>query len=265
MAKRQSRNQYRQDEPQPVARRNRLLPVLGLLLLAGTVGWLVWSFRSLPLLLSQADFPLKKIRIASTFHHLDAQRIRALITPLVRRGFLGADMDTIRQALLAQPWVAAVAVRRVWPDLLDVSITEQQALAHWGARALLNARGERFRPQQVTVVASDLPWLNGPPGSERQVLMQFYQINNSLAPLVLHVRHLRLDARRSWGLTLDNGLRLALGKEQIQQRMQRFVRFYHKLMTTRQQDIEEIDMRYAHGFAVRWHTAGKGRSDGALS
>jgi len=188
-----------------------------------------------------------------------------VITPLARRGFLGADMDTIRHALLAQPWVAAVAVRRVWPDLLDVSITEQQALAHWGTRALLNPRGEIFLPRQVAAVAPDLAWLDGPPGSEQQVLMQFYQINNSLAPLALHVRRLQLDVRRSWGVTLNNGVRLALGKEQTQQRVQRFVRFYHKLMSTRQQEIDEIDMRYAHGFAVRWEKTGKERPDGGLS
>jgi len=265
MVHRQTRNQYRQDKPPAVSRRKRLLPVLVLLLLAGMAGWLGWSFRSAPLLASRADFPLKKLRIASTFNHLDAQQIRAMIAPLARRGFLGADMDAIRRALLAQPWVAAVAVRRVWPDRLDVSITEQQALAHWGARALLNTHGEIFRPRRVTAVVPDLPWLNGPLGSEHKVLMQFYEINNSLGPLALYVRRLRLDARRSWGLTLDNGLSLALGKEQMQQRVQRFVRFYHKLMTTRQQEIEEIDMRYAHGFAVRWHATGKGRADGALS
>src|SRR5678816_2292351 len=68
-----------------------------------------------------------------------------------------ALIDELRAALEQVPWVRRAAVRRVWPDRLEVSLEEQVPLARWGAEALVNTYGERF----AGAVGGELPLFVG--------------------------------------------------------------------------------------------------------
>ena len=75
---------------------------------------------------------------------------------------------------------------------------------------------------------------------------------------------LELDARGAWNLTLDNGVRVRLGRQQIDERFERFMLAAAKLVSQRATDIAYVDMRYSNGFAVGWKGgAGSRRSDAA--
>ena len=70
---------------------------------------------------------------------------------------------------------------------------------------------------------------------------------------------LRLDARGAWEIDLDNGVRVRLGRRQVDERFERFVAAALPLVAQRSGDIDYVDMRYTNGFAVGW----RGGADGA--
>ena len=73
-----------------------------------------------------------------------------------------------------------------------------------------------------------------------------------LSPLGLRVTELNLDQRRAWSMVLDNGLHLRLGRNDRQQRLERFARIYTGVLQSRLEAIESVDLRYTNGFAFRW-------------
>ncbi len=241
----------------PCPRRGRLWALATLLLVLVVAGggalWLQqdWRLPDLQGLEGVAEFPLRQVRVAGSFRHVSAVQVRDIVAPYAARGFFATDVAAIRGALRALPWVEQATVRRVWPDRLQITITEQVAVARWGRDGLLNGRGEVFTPL-AGALPGDLPQLQGPAGSAPQMLARCRAMADSLAPLGLKVARLSLDRRRSWHAVLDNGIQLALGKEHPLQRVARFARYYPSVAAGREQDAEVFDLRYANGFVVRW-------------
>jgi cell division protein FtsQ len=222
--------------------------VVKLLLSALLLGAAVWGGRQL---LDPARFPLHTVRIESPLVRVAQQTIRDTVGQHVAAGFLGVDVDAVRDALQALPWVESATVRRAWPDKLIVRVTEQQALARWGSDALVNRRGELFRPQ-TDASWERLPLLRGPHDTSRQVAQQYVALQGMLSPLGLAITHLSLNERRALSLRLDNGLQLGLGRQDTDLRLLRFVRAFPQVLKPRLAMIESVDLRYTNGFAVRW-------------
>jgi cell division protein FtsQ len=93
------------------------------------------------------------------------------------------------------------------------------------------------------------------------VLGQYHLFRAALASTGLGIAELVLDERRSWRLTLDNNLRLRLGRRQVQARLGRFGRVYHSFIKPQLGRIESVDLRYTNGFSVAWKEPSPERSD----
>jgi cell division protein FtsQ len=145
-------------------------------------------------------------------------------------------------------------VRRVWPDALHITVIEQQAVAYLNDNALLNRAGQSFSPVKESY-PHGLPQFNGPQGTEMQMLERYLSMRAVLQAQGRDIDELTLDARRAWQLKLDNGITLALGRSDSQQRLQRFTRAYESLLNEKQETISTVDLRYTNGFAVRWHAS----------
>ncbi|HCB13375.1 MAG TPA: cell division protein FtsQ, partial [Gammaproteobacteria bacterium] len=47
-----------------------------------------------------------------------------------------------------------------------------------------------------------------------------------------------------------------VGREQFEQRLQRLVQLYPRILSAQIDRIAVVDLRYGNGFVVRWKTAG---------
>lgn len=233
---------------EPVESGNVAAVAAKLLLLALLVGAGAWGSQRL---LDPQQFPLRTVRIESQLQHVAQETIRETVQPHVEAGFLGVDVDAVRDGLEALPWIERATVRRAWPDKLVIRVTEQQTLARWGNDGVLNMRGEVFRPQMEEAL-NRLPLLRGPGESNRAVAEQYVAMQGMLKPLGLTITHMSLNERRALSLRLDNGLHLGLGRADTDLRLLRFVRVYPRVIEPRMAAIDSIDLRYTNGFAVRW-------------
>src|SRR6185437_4548762 len=96
----------------------------------------------------------------------------------------------------------------------EVTFVAYQALARWGASALVSAQGEVF----TAPYEGKLPRFQGPDGSAPTMA-----IAPMLAPLASPIAELRLSARGAWQVLLDSGLVLELDRGDVAPRIQRFV------------------------------------------
>ncbi len=201
---------------------------------------------------SEDDFmPVRAIRITGDATHVDVARLQTRLAAAVDGNFLFLDLARLGRAAEALPWVAGAEVRRIWPDTLEVVLRERVPVARWGEDALLDEHGEVFRPQSLPSLPA-LPRLEGPPGSAARVRVTWERLNEALADSGLRMATLAMNDRRAWHGTLDNGIRLQLGRGDPVERVRRFAAVYPRILAPRADEIERIDLRYPNGLAVRW-------------
>lgn len=222
---------------------------ISLVLIMGPALW--WLFDTLT---DPSFMPVSTVRVDGEFKHQTRAQLHAAISDYAAGGFFSVDVDAVRRAALRLPWVATASVRRVWPGTLQVAVTEHKPLARWGTDALLNEQGLVFAPR-VDSFPSGLPQLAGPPGLETAVLARMAKINAALHPLQQQVQRLILDERRAWSVTLNNGVELLLGREDIDLRVQRYAAAYPYALELRVAQLATVDLRYTNGFAARWAPA----------
>ncbi len=233
----------RQARPDRGPARQLLLGLLLPALIAG-LGWLGLQA------LDPEQWPIRAVRIEGDLERVDRARLQEVVAPLATTGLLLVDVDAVRKALEALPWIERAYVRRLWPDRLLLTVVEQQAVARWGDGRLVNRGGELFAVAEGEAPAG-LPELAGPEGQSRRLLEQFRLLDGLLARAGQPVARLELDARRAWHLTLANGLEVELGRHEIRTRLGRLVGLLLGWDATQLAGVERIDLRYANGLAVR--------------
>ena len=216
------------------------LAPLCVLALAGSIWWLGgWH--------DARHWPIRWLEVSGDLERLTAAQVRAAVAEQARRGFFAIDIDKARAEVEALPWVARAEVSRHWPDALQISVSEQQAVARWKDQALVGRSGELFEVAG-TGGMQGLTWLAGPQGREREVFERWRQMRASLAPHGLEIRRVELDPRGAWRLELADGLKLLLGREDVSGRLQRFLSVRSDLRDLAR--IDSIDLRYPNGLAV---------------
>lgn len=212
------------------------------------VAGLAWGGQKL---FEPATLPLKSVRVPNSLQRVTQEELREAILPHVNKGFLGLDMPAVRRSVESLPWVRRVSVRRHWPDTLEVRVEEQQPLARWADKGLINRDGELFSPPADQIPA-DLPVLEGPEQTQAELAEKYTEMQRILGAVGLRIIRLTMSARRAWDLRLDNGLVVVLGREEAYPRLLRFVRVFPAVLKAQMEHIERVDLRYTNGFAVRW-------------
>jgi cell division protein FtsQ len=204
------------------------------------------------------DVPLRSIEMQAPMQRVTAMQIEAAMRGTLDGGFLSVDIARMQAALEGLPWVDQARVRRVWPAGLRVTISEQVAAARWGESGLLNTRGELF-DSDARQMPAELPLLAGPIGTEQQVARFYFEYRTRLLPLGMRIDGVTLDPRGAWRIHLSNGVELRLGREQPEQRMERFLRAAAPIVNARAGELAYVDLRYSNGFALGWR---EGAGDG---
>jgi cell division protein FtsQ len=216
--------------------------LVGITLLAGVLVAVHWMLRS-------SLFPLRVVELRTPVQHASRASIEAVLARPAGSNFVAAGIGELRSAIEQLPWVRRASVRRVWPDRLEVDIEEHVAFARWGSDALVNPYGERF----TGTSDADLPLFVGPPGTEAEVARRYERFAALLEPLGSRLERVVLSPRHAWQLRLANGFQITLGRdaEAAEQRLQRFVDAYGRMLPAGRSGPDAVDLRYPNGFAVR--------------
>ncbi len=189
------------------------------------------------------DGELKQVSVA------DLER---LVAPLVDESFLSLDLNALKKQLEQDPWIAQVTLSRQWPDKLRVAVVEETAIARWGDTGFLNPAGEKIIIGDNSAL-SNLPRLSGPTDSEIKVAEAFMSFSKILSNEGLHPTQLELTIDHSWQMILSNGLKIKLGKKNLESRLERLITVYQADLNDKVENINTIDLRYTNGIAVSWN------------
>ena len=228
------------------------------MLACGVVGLLFgigYYFMNLP-----GAFPLHSVRLSAAPDNVSAEKVLNVLHAEVRGNLVTADIDHVRSALEQLPWVRGINIRREYPGQLEVQIEEHQVLARWNSNRLVNRQGEVF----VAESAQSLPSFIGPEGTSTEVTQRYTEFSRQLDALELHATQLALSPRHAWQIRLNNGMVLELGREDVLQRLSRFVAAYPFSIQSEDRGqgtrgrVAYVDLRYRNGFSVKRIATDKG-------
>ena len=156
----------------------------------------------------------------------------------------------ITSILESHPWIERAFVRRKWPSGIEVKIIEEVPVARWGDRNFLNDRGEILDLNNRKL--SNLPLLTGVEDSERLIMNTYHEIALLLGPADLKIIELSYNNQGIWKLVLSNGLEILIGRDQIVEKIRRFLIIWMATLKSSSTDMDGVDVRYDNGIAVRW-------------
>ena len=221
----------------------------------------VWSMLAL------LDRPVRHVEVTGQFLRVSAPQIEQVVLAFCKsdensnRGFVSLELDALRATVESIDWVDRARIERRWPNGVRLTITEQVPGARWGDHGLLNARGELFL-KDARYMPPELPQLNGPEGTEGQVARLYLDTSPRLASVGLRLARVNLDPRGAWELTVTGtqgtatntgGVVVRLGRQDVAERLERFLEAASPLIATRAGEMNYVDMRYSNGFAVGWN------------
>ncbi|MBU2926210.1 cell division protein FtsQ/DivIB [Colwellia sp. 4_MG-2023] len=205
--------------------------------------------------------PVNSIVIMGEMPYTQRTEVLESMSNIDLGNFFQVDVNEIQSQVSKLPWVYSVAVRKQWPNEVRIYVVDQTPIALWNGDFILNKFGKAFQAEQKAIKQT-LPQFFGPEGSELLALQNFNNLNDLLEYRDLAIDELILGERFSWQLTLNNGIRLNLGREERVKRVQRFMDVYplinehlleqNKSKKELKQAVDYIDLRYDTGLAVGW-------------
>jgi cell division protein FtsQ len=195
-------------------------------------------------------FAIQKIEIKGDFKYVTEDDLQADFSSLLGQSLLGVSLSDSLVVVLSSEWVASAEIRKVWPNTLQVLVHEYTPLSYWGDRQLISTSAVVITPREVPELP--LTKLYGPEDSSDVVLEQFGLVSQVLAFTSLRVATLTLEPRGAWSIVFTNGVKVKLGREEILERLQRFIAVYKSDLSGRIDQITSVDARYPHGVAVGW-------------
>ncbi|MBR2251922.1 MAG: cell division protein FtsQ/DivIB [Neisseriaceae bacterium] len=236
--------QQNQGRTPPSAIRNLtgwLYTILVMMVLVGGFYWLINTPR----------FPIRHIDIAEqdkpAFEHISHQELEQARQDSMTGNIFSVNLNKVKARFEQIVWAENVEVSRIWPDTIAIRVDERQPLAHWNDKQLIDTQGKVFD----ATVADNLPSFYGTENSERLMVEQYKHLQNSVSSLGLKIEKLFCDDRHAWQLLLNNGITVKLGRDDIRNRMTRFVAYWQHTLADQANQIEYVDMRYRNGFAVK--------------
>ncbi|MDH5631954.1 MAG: cell division protein FtsQ/DivIB [Gammaproteobacteria bacterium] len=225
------------------AYRKVLVVIVAIVALVMLVIVVDWIFRA-------ATFPVNEIQLQGEFNRVSRVDIERKLYNHVLDNYLMLNLDAIRTDIESLPWVFRASVTRRWPSGLHIEYREQHLMAHWQENKWLNHQGDVVALDRDYVPEPAFPRLDGPAGTANLVHAAYTRFRDMLAVAGLQMQAVSLSDRRSWSIRLQDGTELLLGRNEIAERLQRFIDVYPDLKQVHEGRLVRVDLRYTNGFSV---------------
>lgn len=218
-----------------------MIKLLAAALALGLAGGLSW--------LLAAGQGLRVVKIEGELTTAEAEDVRRQIAGALNGGFFTLNAARLRERVLELAWPGEVSVRKIWPDEVVVRVARETVAARWGDGSFLNPTGEVVN---ALAHSRDVPVFDCRLASAQEAMEVHRYLQEMAAAQGLDIRRMEENEIGEWRLGFAEGPTLMLGADRLSERMGRFLAAYPRLLERAEQAIDQVDLRYGNGLAVRW-------------
>jgi len=169
-----------------------------------------------------------------------------LIKPLLKNKYL-LNLNQIKSKVSENPWVLNVETQRIFWNRIKVSIKKHDIAMRWGSQGYISSQGILFKPNLT--INSNAPIGLVAEARVKNFYYDFTQYQSILDPIKIST----FERNSIDELTLDNNIKVILGHQKQNERLEIFVRSFEKLKIYKKIRTRGIfDMRYPNGFALSY-------------
>ena len=195
--------------------------------------------------------------------HMSREEIFATAGVTGHSSLLFLDVADARARLKTNPWIADATVQKLYPDRLQIAITERVAFALWqkdGRIGVIADDGTVLEPYLSRRFVS-LPLFVGTGAATRA--KEFQALIGRYPDIRDNLRAAVLVSERRWNLRLKNGIDVKLPEDGVEQALDRLVALDRdkKLLS---RDITMVDLRLPDRVTVRQSDAAAAAREDAL-
>ena len=198
------------------------------------------------------DVQIRQVQLQGDLRYLDAESLTRDLSIRFNGNYLETTLGQVISEVESHPWIAAASARRVWPDTLLIDITEQRPVAIYNDTQYLGLSGDLFEPPKP--VKHSLPRLYGALSETMQVYSHYGVFSDRLSDFSKVISVSR-GHDMGWQITLENGINVQLGRDDILGRLSRARDVLNRLDGEKLAKLHEIDARYDNGVALAWRAA----------
>lgn len=192
------------------------------------------------------------LEIGGELSRIEPDAVRGIVAPRLNLDFYEIDLNAVKAAVEALPWVARARVERAWPATVRVHVREHRAVARWGERSLLSDQDAVFTPASIPDDLADAPRLAGPAGQQTAVREAWEGLRAGLADTPFVPVTVEQNARGEWTARTAEGIELRLGRGAPLDAVARLAGPVRTALEGRLQEVTYVDLHYINGFAVGW-------------
>lgn len=200
----------------------------------------VWSFLSRP---------ITTVRVEGELTTSERALVRKAVDELLTERRDASSSDVVER-VSRYGWLRSVRARRVWPDVVDVSVERETLAARWGSDAFLTSGGAVVRVPDVG--AGFLPALTASTTDSVTTMNLYRTLNETSEQSGLQLTSLMETGLGQWRATFANDITVDLGATEVVARLDRFLAVYAQVIKGKEQIVQRVDARYDNGVAVQW-------------
>ena len=219
---------------------NKIFKSVFYLLLALSIVFLIYLIENSTLLKPNVSWEIKGELQAQAYEYDE------LIEPLLINKYL-LNLPQIKNKLEQSPWISNVEVERIFWNRIRVGLEKHDIAMRYGTEGYISSRGILFKPNLT--INSDKPIGIVSETEVKQFYSDFTMYQSILEPVKITLfERTSIDE-----LTLDNNIKVILGYQNQNERLELFVKSFDKLKKYEKIRTRGIfDMRYPNGFALSY-------------
>lgn len=247
-------------------RRSRWVISAAVLLLLASVGVIL-----LDQILRPSSFDLDFVSFTGDTEGFVEGDLLRIVRPEIVGNYFSVDLKRIESRLNAVPGIYNATVRRIWPNRLEIHVSQSRAFASWAPGDPDESEFLNLPPE---IQLAHVPLLRGPNRWRESVFRALVDACALLHPVGLTPVAVERDPVGGWRMTvarpadlhavadqpisalLDDpgfkGVNLTLGQFEVTAKLRHFVAAYLGDLQSRFEEVAAVDLRYPSGLAVQW-------------
>jgi len=219
---------------------NKILKLVFYLLLTLSIAFLIYLVEKSTLLKPNISWEIKGELQAQAYEYDE------LIKPLLKNKYL-LNLSQIKNKLEKHPWISNVEVERIFWNRIRIALEKHDIAMRFGTEGYISSLGILFKPNLT--INSGKPIGIVSESEVKQFYFDFTMYQSILEPVKISLfERTSIDE-----LTLDNNIKVILGYQKQNERLELFIKSFDKLKKYEKIRTRGIfDMRYPNGFALSY-------------
>lgn len=199
---------------------------------------------------------INQIDIVGRLNVVKAEQLVGQLVWVKNESFFELDVRQVREQISGLPMLESVAIRKRWPNILEIQAQEGVPVAVWNGDQILTASGRLIsldKEEALDGLGDGLMKLNGDQSACDLAIRMYRRTQQTLDGMRVSIDSMSVNGVGAVKISLDNGWLVNLGRNRVEQRLDRLVLL---LKTLNQPEVAGVDFRYGNAAAVSWNTMG---------